>query len=256
VQLLPELFAIAAKFYDSEHFTAASTVYQIDSVNRTLFRSGASSEAVFTKIEVDKEEHNLNRSEDSRKSNTDQQLDESQFRSMVLDTQVLTSHSANKWRWDIILKLIEGPLLNPKRLEEAVRATKFMKRIMTFFRPFKYRYAELNNTKPNQRYTRVGCALIRTLLQTSEGVKYLAENKLLRQMAECLAQYDRVSVTWQGLCSPGDITLGNADVHSEHHAWQGLFTQNITRGKAYVHSSGNTLPLVVIFEFWLTIFLR
>src|SRR2546429_4863539 len=95
VQLLPELFASATKFYDSEHFIATTTVYQIDSVNRTLFRSGTSSEAVFTKTEVEKEKHNLNRSEDPRKSNADQQLDESQFRSMMLDTQVLTSHSAN-----------------------------------------------------------------------------------------------------------------------------------------------------------------
>ena len=33
---------------------------------------------------------------------------------------------------------------------------------------------------------------MRALLQNPEGVRYLAENKLLRQIAECLAQLDRV----------------------------------------------------------------
>jgi hypothetical protein len=34
---------------------------------------------------------------------------------------------------------------------------------------------------------------MRTLVQVPEGTKYLAENKFLRQVAECLAQVDRMS---------------------------------------------------------------
>lgn len=89
--------------------------------------------------------------------------------------------------------MIQGPLLNPKRLEEAIKATKFLKRLLSFYRPFKHRFADIIDTKPNQRYVQVGCALFRTLLQSQEGVKYLAENKLLRQIAECLAQLDKMS---------------------------------------------------------------
>ena len=62
-----------------------------------------------------------------------------------------------------------------------------------FYRPFKYWYSEIRNTKPNQRYTRAGCALIRALLQNPDGVRYLAESKLIRQLAECLSHFDRMS---------------------------------------------------------------
>ncbi len=38
-----------------------------------------------------------------------------------------------KWSFDIITDLIEGPLLNPKRLEETIKATKFIRRLFSFF---------------------------------------------------------------------------------------------------------------------------
>jgi rapamycin-insensitive companion of mTOR len=93
------------------------------------------------------------------------------------------------------LKIIEGPLLNGKRLDEAIKASKFIKRLMSFYRPFKYKFAEIRNTRLTQKYIRVGCALVNTLLQTTVGVTYLADNKLLREIAECLAQCDPVSRT-------------------------------------------------------------
>jgi hypothetical protein len=127
------------------------------------------------------------------KNNSSLTFDEATFRQMVLDTQVLSSTNYIKWNWDIILKIIEGPLLNGKRLDEAIKASKFIKRIISFFRPFKYKFAEVRSTRPNQKYVKVGCALVHTLLQTPEGVRYLADNKLLRQIAECLAQCDPVS---------------------------------------------------------------
>ena len=106
---------------------------------------------------------------------------------------MLNTKSYTKWNWDILNEIIQGPLLNPKRLEEAIKVTKFMKRLLSFYRPFKYRFCEVKNTKPNQRYVRTGCALFHTLLQTLQGVQFLAEHKILRQIAECLAQLDKVS---------------------------------------------------------------
>jgi hypothetical protein len=123
----------------------------------------------------------------------DVDIDELQFRSLLLQTQVLTTVNYLKWKWDLIHDLIEGPLLNPKRLEEAIKATKFLKRLIGFYRPFKYRFSDIRNTKPNQRYVRTGCALVKTLLQNSEGIVCLSESKLLRELAECLAQLDKVS---------------------------------------------------------------
>lgn len=94
----------------------------------------------------------------------------------------------NKWNWAALNEVIQGPLLNSKRLEEAIKGTKFMKRLFSFYRPFKYRFCDIKNTKPNHRYVDTGCALFRTLLQTSEGVKFLSENKILKQIAFCLEQ--------------------------------------------------------------------
>ena len=190
LQLLPELFAAASHFGNDERFVATGTVYQISSVSRTLYRTSASTG---TTLAISNSTDNLASPEEQPKSNLTISFDEASARQMMVESQVLASTNPIKWKWDIILKIIEGPLLNGKRLDEAIKASKFIKRIMSFYRPFKYKFAEVRNTKINQKYVRVGCALVHTLLQTPEGVKYLADNKLLRQIAECLAQCDPVS---------------------------------------------------------------
>lgn len=192
--MLPELFAAASHFGAEERHVATGTLYQIDSVNRTLYRSAPSTLNITVGISKNDSTDSLNRFDDSSKANTLQLFDEATFRQMMIDTQVLTHHNYLKWNWEAILKVIEGPLLNGKRLDEAIKVSKFIKRLASFYRPFKYKFANARNTRPNQKYVRVGCALMHTLLQTSEGVKYLAEHKLLRQVAECLAQCDPVSI--------------------------------------------------------------
>lgn len=193
IQLLPELFAAASKFGDEGRYAATGTVYQIDSVSRILYRSAPSANTTLIRSTENGSSDGLTRYEDAPKNNAIPSFDEATFRQMLLDTQVLTSGNYLKWNWEIILKIIEGPLLNGKRLDEAIKASKFIKRIMSFYRPFKYKFAEARNTRLNQKYVKVGCALMHTLLQTAEGVRYLADNKLLRQIAECLAQCDPVS---------------------------------------------------------------
>ena len=192
LQLLPELFAAASHFGDQERFDATGTVYQISSVSRTLYRS-APSIATTLATSINNSNDNLVSLEEQPKNNPNLTLDETTFRQLLVETQVLSSTNPTKWRWEIILKIIEGPLLNGKRLDEAIKASKFIKRIMSFYRPFKYKFAEVRNTRITQKYVKVGCALMHTLLQTVEGVRYLADNKLLRQIAECLAQCDPTS---------------------------------------------------------------
>ncbi|KAI0998862.1 Target of rapamycin complex 2 subunit [Podosphaera aphanis] len=188
LQLLPELFAAASKFGDEERFDATATIYQISSVSRTLYRSSPSS--IFNSA-IHSE--NTEFREDQPKGNPNIILDETNFRQLLIESQVLSSTNPSKWKWDVILKVIEGPLLNGKRLDEAIKASKFIKRIMSFYRPFKFRFSDVKNSRSSQKYVKVGCALMNTLLQTSEGVKYLSDNKMLRQVAECLAQCDPTS---------------------------------------------------------------
>lgn len=191
MQVLPTLFQAASVLEAEERHVASSAIYQIDSVNRTLLRTANGSSAASGSAGATPRQ--LRTLSDLTRTELTPQMDENHFRAAINETGVLSTVNFTKWRWDIIQKLIDGPLLNPKRLEEATKASKFVKRIMGFYRPFKYRFSEMRNTQPNQRYVRIGCSLIRTLLANPEGVRYLAEHKLLRQVAECLAQVDRLS---------------------------------------------------------------
>ncbi len=193
-QMLPELFSWAANFEVDKRCLATNAIYQVDSVNRTLQRSSSTNVMPPGKGSGGLEPRVPTRPTEQPRLQISSQVDETQFRIHLVESQVLNSGNYSKWRWDIMQAIVEGPLLNQRRLDEAVRATKFLKRLMAFYRPFKYRFSEIKNTKPNQRYVRVGCALIKTLLQTIEGVRFLVESKLLRQIAECLAQVDPVSV--------------------------------------------------------------
>ena len=190
LQVLPHLLRPAINFSAVNHDTSTSTIYQIDSINRTLARSGGFSNGT-ARYSVDMDISASLLSGEQGRMNT--AMDETQFRNAILETHVLNTVNYMKWKWDLIRRLVEGPLMNPKRMDEAIKGSKFMKRLIGFYRPFKYRFSMIPNTKPNQRYVRTGCALMRTLVSTPEGTKYLAGNKFLRQVAECLAQVDRMS---------------------------------------------------------------
>ncbi|PYH99640.1 cytosolic regulator pianissimo [Aspergillus ellipticus CBS 707.79] len=193
LQVLPHLLPSAIKFDVENHDVSTSTIYQIESINRTLARSVGSIPNGAARYNADVDISASLLSGDQNKEKMSPAMDETQFRNAILETHVLNTVNYLKWKWDLIHRIVEGPLTNPKRLEEAIKGSKFMKRLMGFYRPFKYRFSMLPNTKPNQRYVRTGCALMRTLVQLPEGTKYLAENKFLRQVAECLAQVDRMS---------------------------------------------------------------
>lgn len=193
LQVMPGLLDLATKPESEEGSSNAGMIYQIDSVNRTLNRSGPSTKSQSTTNSRVHEATTSNRTNESPNSKLNVEMDELQFRALMLDTQVLSSSNYLKWKWDLIFDIVDGPLQHPKHLEGAVRATKFLKRLIGFYRPFKHRFADASNTKPNQRYVRVGCALLKTLLQIPEGISYLAESKLLRQLAECIAQLDPLS---------------------------------------------------------------
>lgn len=192
IQLLPELFAAAAQFGNQDHFVASSIVYQISSVSRTLYRS-APSESMAGVLPSSDSMVDLASAEGQPKAQHAVIFDDATFRQLLIDSGVLNSSNYSKWDWEIIMKIIDGPLQSGKRLEEAIKASKFMKRIMSFYRPFKYKFAEIKNTRNTQKYVKAGCALLYSLLQSPEGIRFLADSKLVRQIAECLAQCDPTS---------------------------------------------------------------
>ncbi len=189
IQVLGDLMTARTIFDSEEHAINAALIFQIESINRTLNR--ISSVSAGTRAYASHRDIHLG-SPVLDKSKLSASMDAEQFRQAVVDTQVPNHTQYIKWKWDLIHNIIEGPLTNAKRLEEVLNS-KFLKRLTGFYRPFKYRFSVVPNTRPSQRYVRTGCALIKSLMQTAVGVEYLTENKLLRQVAECIAQVDRSS---------------------------------------------------------------
>jgi rapamycin-insensitive companion of mTOR len=186
IQVLGGLVSRVEDFGSETSAINTSMIYQIESINRTLNRT-TTSNTFGRALPADELAVGPQAIERSKYTIL---MDADQFRQAMIDSQVTNHSQYVKWKWDLIHGLVEGPLLNPKRLEEAIKSPKFLKRLVGFFRPFKYRFSMIRSTRPNQRYVRTGCALMRTLTQTATGIQYLAENKLLRQIGECLAQID------------------------------------------------------------------
>lgn len=64
----------------------------------------------------------------------------------------MLTKDCSKWNFDTLQELIEGPLLNPKRMEEAIKVSRFMRRLMSFFHPFSHlthRFCDMARVKVN-----------------------------------------------------------------------------------------------------------
>ena len=200
IQPLNELFsdAVSEIGTGSDDGLPTAMIYQVERVSRTMHKSSVTPQGQFNATNAMSTGRRRDRdgsfsTENTKPTKMSVDMDDATFRNTLIETQVLHTSNYVKWRWDLIQDLIEGPLTNPKRLEESIKTSKFMKNLVGFYRPFKYRFVEVRNTKPNQRYVRAGCSLMKTLIQHQEGVNYLVESKFLRQLAECLAQLDKQS---------------------------------------------------------------
>jgi len=106
------------------------------------------------------------------------QIDDKQFQQMINDSgvglnharafacrtltlhQVLLDRSHIRWNYEIIIDLVEGPLLNPKRLDEAIKATKFVRRLFSFLHPFNNRFSTIKRTRVSSPLPAGGWLLI------------------------------------------------------------------------------------------------
>ena len=84
------------------------------------------------------------------------QMDDKAFQTLLLDSQVMTTKDQTKWNYDVLQDLMEGPFLNPKRMEEAIKVSRYVKKLMSFFHPFAHRFCDLPRTKVR----RFGCAIV------------------------------------------------------------------------------------------------
>lgn len=91
------------------------------------------------------------------------QMDDKTFQACLLETQVLMTiflergylispqvtitKDYTKWNFETLQEIIDGPLLNPKRMEEAIRGSRFMRRLVSFFHPFSRQFSDIKRTR-------------------------------------------------------------------------------------------------------------
>lgn len=129
-------------------------------------------------------------------------MDDNDFKVLISNTKLLTVKEFDDWNWTLISLLFQGPLRNHRRFAELQeKYPKLLKSILSFFRPFKYRFSNVPlHTSSNfpklknpKRIILIGCQLIESLLSYEAGFKFLATNKLMPQLAEIFAQVDPFS---------------------------------------------------------------
>ncbi|SJX66514.1 related to protein ste16 [Sporisorium reilianum f. sp. reilianum] len=207
IHSLPRLFSLAANFRldkSDERQAAASALASIDSANRHRAHHEAISSAAALSGNVQSTardrsnsvEESMRRGQrqvEKTKMRMGMQIDDVQFRNMMVDTQILVTKDHSKWNLDVLTEMLEGPLLNAKRLDDVVKGTKLLKRVLAFYHPFALRFASIRKLKANRCFVRLGCLLLSTLAATPEGVRVLLEDRLLREIRECLDQLDPLS---------------------------------------------------------------
>ncbi|KAG1822809.1 Rapamycin-insensitive companion of mTOR, N-term-domain-containing protein [Suillus subaureus] len=193
IQAVPRVFCLAADYNRGEHrIVGTSALSAIDSFNRNRLRLQPSVRNARPRANsVEDAVRRGQRQVEQVKIKMGMQMDDKTFQSSLLETQVMLTKDSAKWNFEMLQELIEGPLLNPKRLEEAIKVARFMRRLLSFFHPFTHRFSDLPRKQPNVRWVRLGCSLLTTLLASPDGIRFLAsEDDLLKQIVKCFAQLD------------------------------------------------------------------
>ncbi|KAG5353197.1 hypothetical protein C0989_009378 [Termitomyces sp. Mn162] len=194
IQAIPEVFDKATHYSDGEHRIIGTTAMSaIDSLNRNRARLQPSTVRT-NRPRANSVEDAVRRGQrhvEQVKLKMNMQMDDKTFQSCLLETQVMLTKDSTKWHFETLQEFIEGPLLNPKRMEEAIKVSRFVRRLMTFFHPFSHRFSDMPRNKSNIKWVRLGCSLLSTLMTSADGVRYLGtEDQFLSQIVKSFAQLD------------------------------------------------------------------
>ncbi|KAJ6559137.1 Rapamycin-insensitive companion of mTOR, N-term-domain-containing protein [Mycena vulgaris] len=196
IQTIPRIFSMASDYSHGEHrIVGTSAMSAIDSFNRNQTRLEPNA-VKGSRPRANSAEDAIRRGQrqvEQVKLKMSMQMDDKTFQSSLLETQVMLTKDYTVWKFDILQELIEGPLLNPKRLEEAIKVSRFIRRLLSFFHPFGSgtKFCDLPRNKVNHRWVKLGCSLLTTLTASPDGVRYLStEDPFLAQIVKSFAQLD------------------------------------------------------------------
>lgn len=196
LQSIPQIMEMASNYNDGEHrIVGNSALSAIDSFNRNKLRLQQTGPAVKNARQransVEDAVRRGQRQVEQVKIKMGMQMDDKAFQAALLETQVSMTKEHNKWNFEVLQDLIEGPLLNPKRMEEAIKVSRFVRRVMQFYLPFAHKFSDMKRTPENQKWVKLGCTLLTTLISSTEGLRYLqTEDPFLPQIVKSFAQLD------------------------------------------------------------------
>ncbi|KIM43166.1 hypothetical protein M413DRAFT_443978 [Hebeloma cylindrosporum] len=195
IQAIPDVFCMATDYKHGENrIVGTSALSAIDSLNRNRARLETTGAVKGSRLRANSVEDAVRRGQrqvEQTKLKMSMQMDDKAFQTCLLETQVTITKDYTKWNFETLQEIIDGPLLNPKRMEEAIRGSRFMRRLMSFFHPFSHQFSDIKRTRANVRWVRLGCSLLNTLMASPDGVRYLSsEDSLLAQIVKSFAQLD------------------------------------------------------------------
>ncbi|KAI9208047.1 Rapamycin-insensitive companion of mTOR, N-term-domain-containing protein [Polychytrium aggregatum] len=150
----------------------------------------------------------LNMSEDSRRSHHEEYgaassrqledmrtkmglfMDDAHFRNLLNESEVIGTKEYPQWNWDAISQLIQGPLKNLRRLDDTIKNTKFVRRLLAFFRPSTHQFSDIKKSKGSQKFSSIASDVLILLLQTTEGQRALMESRILQEIVESVRLLD------------------------------------------------------------------
>ncbi|TFK61396.1 hypothetical protein BDN72DRAFT_805030 [Pluteus cervinus] len=196
IQAVPRVFEMAADYKDGQHrIIGTTTMAAMDSLNRNRARlepiplSNKQNRPRANSIED--AVRRGQRQVEQVKLKMNMQMDDKAYQTLVTETQIMSTKDHAKWSFEHLHELVEGPLLNAKRLDDAIRVSRSIRRLMSFFYPFNHRFSDLPRTKANARWVKLGCSILTTLMANSDGVRYLSTDDLLvPQIVKSFAQLD------------------------------------------------------------------
>ena len=115
-------------------------------------------------------------------------VDDVLFRTLLRDSMVTSVREYTSWNQKVILDLLDGPLWDPRRFDEALVGSKFVRRLLAFYRPSHARYSALKKSDVAHQWTHIGVRLCRVLLHHSDGPRAITEERLLSDLRDAFEQ--------------------------------------------------------------------
>lgn len=115
-------------------------------------------------------------------------VDDHVFRAMLRDSMVTATKEYTQWHVPVIHELLQGPLRDPRRLEEALTGSKWIRRLLALFRPLGPRFVLLQPRDVGTVWIEVGVQLFRVLVSQADGLRVLSEDRFLSELHDVLDQ--------------------------------------------------------------------